>query len=95
MNQDFQLAGHTMQLRTITAGATGYFFLFQTDDARVNRVFARIDGYDLVDHGGNAGIGGWSVYGFYSEIPKGKLKVILSDLYLNGETKDWTMNWQP
>ncbi len=95
VNQDFKLAGHTMRLKTITAGATGYFFLFQTDNARVNRVFARIDGYALVDHGGSAGIGSWSVYGFYSEIPKGKLNVILSDLYLNGETKDWTLNWQP
>ena len=95
VDQEFQLAGHAIRLTSITAGSTGYFFIFQTDDVRVNRLLAKIDGYPLVEDGGGVGIGGWSVYGSYSEIPTGKLKVILSDLYLNGETKDWTLDWQP
>jgi hypothetical protein len=93
VDQEFQLAGHAIRLTSVTAGSSGYFFLFQTDDPDVNRLSAKIDGYTLIDDGGGVGVGGWSVYGFYSEIPRGKLKVILSDLYLNGETKQWTVDW--
>jgi len=95
LNKEFQFAGHTIHLTEISADLTGYFFSFESADARVNSLSAKIDGYTPIDHGGSVGTAGWDVYDFYSKMPAGKLKVILSDLYFNGETKDYSLDWQP
>jgi hypothetical protein len=104
LNTEFQFTGHTIRLTRISANPvrTGYIFSFETDDISVNSLSARIDGYPSIEHlsfpillpGSN--VSRWDFYEYYSAVlPKGKLKVILSDLYINGETKDWTLEWQP
>lgn len=104
LNTEFQFASHTIRLTRISANPvrTGYIFSFETDDNNVNSLSARIDGYPSIEHlsfpillpGSN--VSRWDFYEYYSAIlPRGKLKVILSDLYLNGETKEWTLDWQP
>ena len=104
LNTEFQFASHTIRLTRISANPvrTGYIFSFETDDSSVNSLSARIDGYPSIEHlsfpillpGSN--VSRWEFYEYYSAVlPKGKLKVILSDLYLNGETKSWTLDWQP
>lgn len=101
LDQEFQLAGHTVTLSRIEAGASGYTFYFHTADPRVeslgvnSRQAIQIEGYTPVDFGASQGIGSWSVSEVYSEMPKGKLRITLSDLYLHGEIEAWTMDWQP
>lgn len=108
VNQEFQLAGHTVRLTTITAdlfvaGGGGLRFDFRTDDPAVNHFMVDIDGYTHKDRQffpnnyaeGDPLAGQLNVYLVYPELPKGKLKVIFSNLYLNGEMKIWTVDWQP
>jgi hypothetical protein len=117
VNQEFQLAGHTMRLVTISAdnmpvpfdgspSKYAYRFEFQTDDAAVNSLTVNIDGYTP-----NAGdprnnypnnyaegdplVGKFGNYVTWPQMPTGVLKVIFSNLYLNGELKSWTVDWQP
>ena len=104
MDAEFQFAGHTIRLTRIATNPvrTGYVFSFETDDNSVSSLSAKIDGYPSIEHllfpillPGRSG-STWDFYEYYSEsLPSGKLKVILSDLYLNGETKEWTLNWLP
>jgi hypothetical protein len=38
----------------------------------------------------------FACFDYYDELPKGKLKVTLSsDFWIYGETKEWTLGWQP
>ena len=101
VNQEFQLAEHTVTLKKITAGANSYTFFFHTDDENVesvgmyNRDDIQIIGYTLTSFSGRFGLGDWSLTKVYSELPKGNLRVVLSGLYLFGNSEDWTMVWQP
>jgi hypothetical protein len=100
VNQEFQLAGHTLTLDKITAGAGSYTFFFHTKDPSVeslgiNSQGIQIEGYTPVDFGGYELIGSWTITKIYSEMPRGKLKITFSEIYLYGNTQDWTMNWQP
>jgi len=100
LDKEVQFAGHTIRLTRIRTNevSPGYIFSFETDDTSVNSLSARIDGYPSIDHLflPISQIGGWDFYEYYSTtLPQGKLKIILYDLYLNGETKSWTINWQP
>lgn len=101
LNQEFQLAGHVVNLTKITAGSNSLTFFFSTEDESVESVGmnslhgVEIEGYTPIDFAGNFGVGSWSLTKTYSEMPKGKLKISISDLYLFGEVKDWTMDWQP
>jgi hypothetical protein len=117
MNQEFQLAGHTVRLNTITAenmpipldgspSKYAYYFDFQTNDPAVNSFSVNIDGYTpnvgdpRNNHPNNYAEGDplagkyWN-YVSWPNIPTGKLKVVFSNLYLNGELKSWTLDWQP
>ncbi len=101
LEQEFQLAGHVVTLKKITAGANSYTFLFHTDDEQVESVgmYSRdgiqIVGYTPTSFAGRFGLGDWSLTKVYSELPKGNLRVALSGLYLFGTYEDWTMDWQP
>jgi len=101
LNQEFQLAGHAVTLRKITAGANSYTFFFQTDDELVESVGMhslndlQIIGYTPTSVTGRFGLGDWNTTKVYSELPKGNLRIVLSGLYLIGNYKDWTMVWQP
>jgi hypothetical protein len=105
LKKTFQLAGYTIILDHIVqnfnpSGGTGYDFVF-THDASVNGLSVNLEGYTPIEYSfsgvskapGGAGLSHFQLS--YSDLPKGRLKVILSDLYLNGETKAWTVDWQP
>jgi hypothetical protein len=102
LNKLFQLAGYPIRLKTIRVNPygewPGYDFIF-SHDTSVNGLSVSIEGYPpignefsgVIDPSGT----GQSLFHLtYSDIPKGKLKVILSDLYLNGETKSWSVDLQ-
>ncbi len=104
LNMEFVFAGHSVQLTRIVASPvrTGYIFSFETDDNNISSLSVKIDSYPSIEDllipilltGRNGNM--WDIYKYYPEsLPAGKLKVILSDLYLVGETKDWTIDWQP
>jgi hypothetical protein len=100
LNQEFQLAGHSLTLDKITAGAGSYTFSFHTEDPSVeglglNSQGIQIEGYTPVDFRGYELVGSWSVTKIYSEMPRGKLKITFSEIYLYGNSQDWTMEWQP
>ena len=101
LNHEFQLAGHKVTLSKLTAGVNSFIFFFQTDDEAVESVGMhhtsdiQIDGYTPVDFGGWFGLGSWNLTKTYSEMPKGKLKITLSGLYLYGEHQDWSLEWRP
>jgi hypothetical protein len=102
LNKEIQLSGHTFTLVSVTASQQGYSFDFVSSDKTIRSVGVDIVGYP--SKGGGGGGGGsdqsntWSLgvnYDNYAELPKGNLKVILSNLWLDGEAKDWTLDWQP
>jgi len=101
LNHEFQLAGHKVTLSKLTAGVNSFIFSFQTDDEAVESVGMhhtsdiQIDGYTPVDFGGWFSLSSWNLTKTYSEMPKGKLKITLSGLYLYGEHQDWAMEWRP
>jgi hypothetical protein len=101
LNRKFQLAGHNITLSKITAGVNSLTFFFHTDDESIESLgmysvdAIQIEGYTPIDFGGWFGIGNWSLTKTYSELPKGKLNITISGLYLYGEFQDWTLEWQP
>jgi hypothetical protein len=104
MNKEFTLANHTFTLASVVAlPSNSYEFNFTSTDNSIYSVDVVIDGYppDAMGGGmdaaaiGTAG-GSWGVsIGPYRELPRGKLKVILSQLWYVGDIKDWTIDWQP
>ena len=105
LKKTFQLAGYTIILDHIVQnfnplGGVGYDFVF-SHDAAVNHVSVKIEGCTPIDHsfsGVSKAPGGTGLSLFqlrYGDLPKGKLKLIFSDLYLNGETKSWSVDLQP
>lgn len=100
LDKKFQWAGHTIHLIKVTAIQNGYSFSFGPEDAIVAGYSVDIEGYTVDPNAGFGGGGGDTDGGrnltlIYSEMPKGKLKVVLSRLILKGETKDWTLDWIP
>jgi hypothetical protein len=101
LDREFQLAGYAVTLKKITAGVNSYTFTFSTDDPRVESVGMQgrgdiqITGYAPISFSGRFGLGNWSLTQFYSDLPKGNLRVVLSGLYLIGDDEDWIMDWQP
>jgi hypothetical protein len=102
-NQEIQLAGHTLKLLRIDADSrNGYGFTFESDP-KVSAVGLKIDGYQATGGGGGGGGGGSGTEGkttfnvsvSYREIPKGKLKVILSNLTVFGDALIWQGQWSP
>ncbi len=90
LDQDVRLGDYTVHLTSITAGADGYSFVFVLP-AGVSQPSIQIEGYQAVGAGG--GSGGVSLV--YAELPKGKLKIVFSDLFVVTETTTWTAEWQP
>ncbi|NOH02712.1 MAG: DUF4179 domain-containing protein [Chloroflexi bacterium] len=102
LNKEFLLAGRTFTLVSVGALPDSYEFNFASTDNSIYRVDVVIDGHppDIMGGGMDAGMvgasGSWSVSaGPYRELPKGKLKVILSHPWFIGEIKNWTIDWQP
>jgi hypothetical protein len=96
LNQDIQIAGHTLKLVSInTDSRNGYGFMFETDKD-VAGLSVQIEGYTPVGGGGGYGEPGrLSVSVSYPEIPKGKLKLVFSNLMLASQTQYWQAQWSP
>ncbi len=99
LNQDIQLAGHTLKLVSITADSRGgYSFRFQVDPEGYS-ASVQIEGY--TPNGGGGGGGGGLTNGefnvslSYAQIPTGALTVTLSNLTLIGAPITWQGQWSP
>jgi hypothetical protein len=97
VNKDFQIGGHTFRLVSITADSRGgYDFSFHSDEPGLC-VNVNIEGYTPVGGGGGGSPTSkdWSVGIAYTEIPTGKLKVILSNLTAVTRSDTWQLQWSP
>ena len=98
LNQGFELAGHKVTLVSIQAvSETGYRFSFRTSDRAVREVDVAISGYAAQGGGGGGSPtpGEWWRSLDYANRPTGKLKLALSNLSLNGESRTWQLQWSP
>jgi hypothetical protein len=103
LNKEIQLAGHTFTLVSIRVPQKNFYsFNFTSSDNKISSVGIEIPGYSTLNGGGQDTCGclqpppiSWGESAGFVEMPKGKLKVILSNLWIYGETKDWTLEWQP
>ena len=100
-NQEVQLAGHLVQVG-IHVSTNGYFFDFTCPDGVIAGAKVEIPGYTFTGGGGGGEVGGygtspsgWGAGMNYSNIPKGKVKVVLSDVWIYDEIETWTIDWQP
>ncbi|NLE83911.1 MAG: hypothetical protein GX603_05295 [Chloroflexi bacterium] len=101
LNQEIQLAGHTLKLVSITADSRGgYSFSFEVDP-KVYSVGVQISGTTPIGVGGGGGINRigdvnkFSVVISYEQRPTGVLTVRLSNLTLIGESITWEGQWSP
>ncbi len=107
LNKEIQLAGYTFTLVSISvtppmhgANADGYYFSFVSPDGKLSGLSVDIEGYTALGSGGGGGGDAdvsktWGIGLAYAELPKGKLKIVLSNPSLYGQTKEWTLDWQP
>jgi len=103
LNKEIRLAGHTFTLASISVPQkNSYRFDFTSSDNKISNVGIDILGGYTSNGGGQDTCGclqpppiSWGESLGYTELPKGKLKIVLSDLWLYGEAKDWTLEWQP
>ena len=102
LNKEIRLAGHQFTLVSISVSPINFYsFQFTSSDNKISSVDIAIPGYTS-DGGGQDTCGciqpppaSWGESLGYKEMPKGKLKVVLSNLWIFGETKDWTLEWRP
>ncbi|MEN6580486.1 MAG: hypothetical protein ABFD05_07620 [Anaerolineaceae bacterium] len=99
LNQEIQLAEHTLTLVSITADSRGgYSFDFQVDP-KVYSASVQIAGY--TPNGGGGGGGGGLTNGefntslSYAQLPSGVLTVNVSGLTLIGDSITWQGQWSP
>lgn len=105
LNKEIQLAGHTFTLGSISvegiAEKQGYSFEFISSDSAISIFNVGIVGHAPTGGGGSRNFGSgnqrasWSASLIYDELPKGKLELVFSDLWIYGETKGWILEWQP
>lgn len=98
-DQEFQIAGHTLKLISITTDArNGYSFRFQ-GDPEVYSASVQIVGHTPTGGGGGGGgglTGGvFNVSLSYPQLPTGVLTVTLSNLAVIGDKITWQGQWQP
>lgn len=96
LNQDVQLAGHTVRLISVTAYEDGYSFRIDPGPS-LSSLSVQIDGYQ--PDGGGGGGGSWGgIFNTslaYSELPKGALTLVLSKPLAASPTETWHGQWQP
>ncbi len=105
-NQDFSLGGHHVRLVSISvesghgyppasSDSGGYDFEFQTDPD-VRGLSAAMPDVQPAGGGGGGAAGGVLHQSLeFVHIPKGSLRVVLSDLTVYGGTQIWKIQWQP
>ena len=99
LDRDFELAGHTVTLESITATSqNGYSFHFQVEE-QVYSVAV-----EIVDHPANGGGGGggggltdgkFSTSLSYTQLPSGELTVHIYNSVLIGDAVTWQSQWSP
>jgi hypothetical protein len=96
LNQEIELAGHTLKLASITTDASnGYEFRFETGE-EIAGLSVQIAGYTPIGGGGGSdGRGSITQSLSYAELPTGSLKIIFSNLMLASETQFWKGQWAP
>ncbi len=98
LNQEFELAGYTLKLVSITANSRGgYSFRFYSD--KVYGADVQITGF-TPNGGGGGGVGGLTDGVFsrslsYSQLPTGILTVNVSHLTVIGDPFTWQGQWTP
>jgi hypothetical protein len=103
-NKVFDMAGHIVQLVSITATSShgympggnlnGYSFEFQTDPD-VKGLSVTLQGHEAVGGGGGGMEGHLEQSVDFTQLPTGKIRVILSDLTIYGNTQTWKIQWRP
>jgi hypothetical protein len=83
LNKEIKLGGHSLMLVSVAVAQQGYKFSYVTSDESIFNSMGNESGVDV------------SITVYYDKLPKGKLKIVLSNLWIFGETKDWTLEWQP
>ena len=97
LNQEVQLAEHTLKLTTIRADSrNGYNFSFQ-GDPKVISADIQIDGFTRHRSrlGGGLSAGGFDTSLSFTRFPTGLLTVTLSNLTVASETLTWQGQWSP
>lgn len=96
LNQEIELAGHTLTLVSITADSpNGYGFRFETN-RDIASLSVQIDGYTPIGGGGGGDYQGMINQSLaFAEQPKGNLKIVFSRLMLASETQFWQGRWSP
>lgn len=90
LNREIELAGKTIRLVSMTAGANGYTFQLDLGDAFAS-IDLSIEGYTPIGSGG----GGPYVSLEFPELPKGSLTIIFSNPIESSPPKTWETSWQP
>ena len=94
-NQQILIGGRTITLETVRAGSRdGYSFIFSVDP-EVTGLSLEIPGTTVLGGGGGGGfgLGRFSLSLSFTELPKGKMEVILSDLMVATPPETWTRQW--
>ncbi|MCJ7625283.1 MAG: hypothetical protein MUO76_17435, partial [Anaerolineaceae bacterium] len=94
VNRSIQIGGRTITLETVRASHDGYSFIFSVD-SDVTGLSLQIPGTTALGGGGGGGygLGRFSVSRSYTELPKGKLSIILSDLLVATPPETWSEQW--
>jgi hypothetical protein len=97
INQPIQIGGRTVTLTKITLDARGGYGFDFTSDPDVTGVSLEIAGYTSNGGGGGGGTkpGEFSLSLAYSDLPKGKLRLVLSNLMVASPLQKWTLEWSP
>ncbi len=96
-NQSIQIGGRTVILTTIRADSRGGYSFEFSGDPDVSGLSLEIAGYtpNGGGGGGGSGTGQFGVSVSYAEVPKGKLRVLLSNLAVASSTQIWKIQWSP
>ncbi len=95
LNRTIQIGGRSITLETVRVGSReGYSFIFSVDPD-ITGLSLEIPGTTVLGGGGGGGygLGQFSVSLSFTELPKGKVRVGLSDLMVATPVETWAMQW--
>ena len=106
LNRNFVLQGYAFRLDSLEAVSStfingeGYAFYLESNDRKVSNLDVAIAGYEPIGWlggGGGPQTAAWTKYTgmFYPQLPKGKLTLVFSNLYLRGGSMTFQLQWSP